>query len=76
MDPADDEFPLQSAQIRSIPTLLAFRRGLPVYEKTLTTKHDLTNQGRLVSWIEDVAREGDHDRKNLRGGLFSRLFGQ
>ncbi|KAI5797431.1 hypothetical protein DFH27DRAFT_103104 [Peziza echinospora] len=62
--------------IRSVPTLLAFRRGLPIYEKALTSKHDLTNRERLVSWIEDVALEGEHDRKNLRGGLFSRLWGQ
>ncbi|KAF8429888.1 hypothetical protein BGX38DRAFT_1105153, partial [Terfezia claveryi] len=59
--------------IRSIPTLLAFRRDFPQIDKVLTDKHDLTNRQTLIRWIEDVAKEGveDRKRKGLVGNWFS-----
>lgn len=59
-------------QARSIPTLLASRRDFPQIDKALSNKHDLTNRQTVKRWIEDVAREGEEDRK--RKGLFGSLF--
>lgn len=60
-------------QIRSIPALLAFRRDLPQIDNVLTNKHHLTNRQTLIRWIEDVAQEGEEDRKRkeLVGNWFS-----
>ncbi|KAF8467276.1 hypothetical protein BDZ91DRAFT_723725 [Kalaharituber pfeilii] len=62
-------------QIRSIPTLLAFRRSLAQTDKALTKSEDLTNREILVRWIEDVAKEGEDDRK-YRQGVLSSLWSQ
>ncbi|KAF8418989.1 hypothetical protein EV426DRAFT_709498 [Tirmania nivea] len=58
--------------IRSVPTLLAFQRDFPQIDKALSNKHDLTNRQTLIRWIEEVAKEGEKDRK--RKGLFGSWF--
>jgi hypothetical protein len=63
-------------QIRSLPTLLPFRRGEPVNEKRMTDVREMSDRSRLGEWVEDVARVGAQDRSaGGGGGLFGRMFG-
>lgn len=68
-----------ASQIRSIPTLLAFRRGLAQTDKIMMSKDEMVRRDALIKWIEEIGRMGENDR-NLGGGggggLFSRLFGR
>lgn len=67
-------------QIRSLPTLLSFRRGEPVHEKRLADVRLMLDRTRLGEWVDGVAEDGAQDggaggASGAGGGLFGRLFG-
>ena len=62
-----------SAQITSIPTMLAFSRQEAQLETRLTNVEEMKDKDFLRLWIEDEALRGASGGKG--GGLFGGLFG-
>lgn len=59
--------------ITSIPTLLAFRKGLAQSKNKLVENTELGNRAFLESWVrEEAARGGE---RSGGGGLFEGIFG-
>ena len=62
-----------SAQIGSIPTMLAFSRQEAQLQTRLTSVEEMKDKDFLRLWIEDEAMRGASGGKG--GGLFGGLFG-